>query len=86
MMGNFEPSVISNRCAAFESLLELIANESRLRDSLAAISFFQDFELKEAKRLVSENKFDQALSVLETSFRLLNKVRTYLCCGSKQIK
>lgn len=75
MMGNFEPNLISNRCAAFESLLDLIANESRLRDSPAAISFFQDIELSEARRLINENKFDQALSVLETSFRLLNKVR-----------
>ncbi|XP_026327431.1 sorting nexin-20 isoform X2 [Hyposmocoma kahamanoa] len=76
MMGNFEPNLISNRCSAFESLLDLIANESRLRESPAAISFFQDIELSEARRLIDENKFDQALSVLETSFRLLNKVYT----------
>ncbi|KAI5632249.1 PX domain-containing protein [Phthorimaea operculella] len=76
LMGNFEPSLISNRCAAFESLLELLSNESRLRETPAAISFFQDAELSEAKRLIAEGKFDQAVSVLETSFRLLNKVYT----------
>lgn len=74
MLGNFDPSLISTRCAAFEQLLELIATESRLRDSQAAKSFFQDVELNEARRLITENKFDQALSVLETSFKLLNKV------------
>ncbi|CAK1602986.1 unnamed protein product [Parnassius mnemosyne] len=76
VMGNFDPNLISTRCSAFESLLNLIATESRLRDSPAAIAFFQDIELKEAKRLIDESKFDQALSVLETSFKLLNKVYT----------
>ncbi|XP_026757307.1 sorting nexin-20 [Galleria mellonella] len=76
MVGNFDPNLISTRCAAFEILLDLISNESRLRDSPAAISFFQDIELIEAKRLMNEEKFDQALSVLETSFKLLNKVYT----------
>lgn len=74
VVGNFDPSLISTRCAAFESLLELIAGESRLRDSQAAIAFFQDPELVEARRLINEGQFDQALFVLETSFRLLNKV------------
>ncbi|XP_068621322.1 sorting nexin-20 [Battus philenor] len=76
VMGNFEPNLISTRCSAFESLLNLIASESRLRDAPATISFFQDIELKEAKRLLDEGKFDQALSVLESSFKLLNKVYT----------
>ncbi|KPI98685.1 Sorting nexin-20 [Papilio xuthus] len=76
LMGNFDPNLISTRCTAFESLLSLIANESRLRDSPASIAFFQEVELKEAKRLIDEGKFDQALSVLESSFKLLNKVYT----------
>ncbi|KAL0849345.1 hypothetical protein ABMA28_013660 [Loxostege sticticalis] len=76
MFGNFGPNLISTRCTAFESLLQLISNESRLRDTPAAITFFHDIELIEAKRLIEEKKFDQALSVLETSFKLLNKVYT----------
>ncbi|XP_026727057.1 sorting nexin-20 [Trichoplusia ni] len=76
VVGNFDPNLISTRCAAFESLLDVIASESRLRDSPAAITFFQDIELNEAKRLINEGKFDQALSILETSFKLLNKVYT----------
>ncbi|KAF9804074.1 hypothetical protein SFRURICE_020502 [Spodoptera frugiperda] len=76
VVGNFDPNLISSRCAAFESLLDLIASESRLRDSPAAITFFKDIELNEAKRLINDGKFDQALSVLETSFKLLNKVYT----------
>ncbi|KAJ8726466.1 hypothetical protein PYW07_001164 [Mythimna separata] len=76
VMGNFDPNLISTRCTAFESLLDLIAGDSRLRDSPAAITFFQDIELNEAKQLINEGKFDQALSVLETSFKLLNKVYT----------
>lgn len=74
MVGNFDPNLISTRCAAFESLLNLIANESRLRDAPAAIAFFQNVELKDARKLIDEGKFDQALSILETSFKLLNKV------------
>ncbi|CAK1550039.1 unnamed protein product [Leptosia nina] len=76
VVGNFDPTLISSRCAGFECLLNLIANESRLRDSVAAITFFQDVELKEARRLIVEEKYDQALSVLETSFKLLSKVYT----------
>ncbi|KAL4712948.1 hypothetical protein ACJJTC_012018 [Scirpophaga incertulas] len=76
VVGNFEPNLISNRCYAFESLLQLVANESSLRNSVAAISFFNDIELNEAKRLILEKKFDQALSILENSFKLLNKVYT----------
>ncbi|CAH2238848.1 sorting nexin-20 [Pararge aegeria] len=76
VVGNFEPNLISTRCAAFESLLNIIASESRLRDAPAAIVFFQNAELKDARRLIDEGKFDQALSVLETSFKLLNKVYT----------
>lgn len=76
VVGNFDPNLISSRCAAFESLLNLIASESRLRDAPAAIAFFQDVELKDARKLINEGKFDQALSLLETSFKLLNKVYT----------
>lgn len=76
VVGNFEPNLISTRCFAFEDLLRFVANDSRLRGSPAAISFFQDIELQEAKRLLEEKKFDQALSVLETSFKLLNKLYT----------
>lgn len=76
VVGNFDANLISTRCAAFESLLDLMSNDSRLRDCPAAITFFQDVELSEAKRLINEGKFDQALSILETSFKLLNKVYT----------
>ncbi|CAG9784302.1 unnamed protein product [Diatraea saccharalis] len=76
MVGNFEPSLISTRCFAFESLVRAVANDSRTRDSPPVISFFQDIELNEAKRLIEEKKFDQALSVLESSFKLLNKLYT----------
>lgn len=77
VVGNFDPNLISTRCTAFESLLGLIASESRLRNSPAAIAFFQDIELNEARRLINDKKYDQALSVLETSFKLLNKVIYY---------
>lgn len=78
VVGNFDANLISTRCAAFESLLDLMSNDSRLRDCPAAITFFQDVELSEAKRLINEGKFDQALSILETSFKLLNKVIIFL--------
>lgn len=78
-MGNFDPNLISTRCTAFESLLDLIAGDSRLRDSPTAITFFQDIELNEAKQLINEGKFDQALCILETSFKLLNKVCMLVC-------
>ncbi|XP_028170224.1 sorting nexin-20 [Ostrinia furnacalis] len=76
VVGNFEPNLISTRCTAFETLLQLISGESRLRDCPASINFFQNIELIEARKLIEEKKFDQALSILETSFKLLNKVYT----------
>ncbi|XP_063838592.1 sorting nexin-20 [Ostrinia nubilalis] len=76
VVGNFEPNLISTRCRAFETLLQLISGESRLRDCPASINFFQNIELIEARKLIEEKKFDQALSILETSFKLLNKVYT----------
>ncbi|GBP91794.1 Sorting nexin-21 [Eumeta japonica] len=74
--GNFNPTLISSRGDAFESLLDLIANESRLRESPAAISFFQDTELSEARRLIKNNDYGQAFWMLENSFKLLSKVYT----------
>lgn len=76
VMGNFDPNLITTRCTAFEALLELISSDSRLRDSPAAISFFQDIELNDARKLISEKGYDTALFTLETSFKLLNKVYT----------
>ncbi|XP_037297766.1 sorting nexin-20 [Manduca sexta] len=87
VMGNFDPEQISARCIAFEKLLKLVSSDYRLRDCPAAIAFFQDIELNEARKLINgpvkestENehdcKLDVALSVLETSFKLLNKVYT----------
>ncbi|RVE54160.1 hypothetical protein evm_001283 [Chilo suppressalis] len=76
LVGNFEPSLISTRCFAFETLVRTVANNFSSRDSPAVISFFQDIELNEAKRLIEEKKFDQALSLLESSFKLLNKLYT----------
>ncbi|XP_061707354.1 sorting nexin-20 [Cydia pomonella] len=76
VVGNFDPNLITARATAFEALLKLISEESRLRESPAAIAFFQDVELAEARQLMFEGSHDMALSVLETSFRLLNKVYT----------
>ncbi|XP_063359045.1 sorting nexin-20 [Cydia amplana] len=76
VVGNFDPNLITARATAFEALLKLISEESRLRESPAAIAFFHDVELAEARQLMLEGSHDMALSVLETSFRLLNKVYT----------
>lgn len=78
MVGNFDSALITARCDAFVSLLDLVANESRLRENPTTISFFQDPELLEARTLLSEGKFDQALAVLEMSFKLLNKVTIFI--------
>lgn len=74
MVGNFDSDLISTRCAAFESLLKIIANDSRLRESPAFVTFLQTVELNEAKHLLEENNYNLALNILETSFKLLNKV------------
>lgn len=79
MVGNFDASLISARCLAFENLLNHIANESRLRESLAAVSFFKNQELSEARKALDKSSdYEKAFHILESSFKLLNKV-SYCC-------
>lgn len=74
-MGNFDPELISCRSTGFESLLDHIARESKMREAASTIEFFQNAELFEAKKFMREKKYDQALFLFENSFKLLNKVR-----------
>lgn len=76
IVGNFDPNLISTRCNAFEDLLKIVAADLRLRESAASIAFLQNPELNEAKYLIEGGLYDDAYNILETSFRLLNKVYT----------
>lgn len=78
VVGNFDASLISARCVGFEALLNLIMHESRLRDTPASVAFFQEPELSQAKKLIDADNFSEALRVMETNFKLLNKVKLWI--------
>lgn len=75
-MGNFENKLISERSTGFEALLKHISNESKLRNSKVLLNFLQNRELEKAKSLLGRKQFSDAYPVLESNFRLLNKVYT----------
>ena len=72
--GNFDNELISTRSTGFESLLKHISGESKLRTSKAMQIFLQEPELSRAKKLLDEKSYNEAYEVLESLFRLLNKV------------
>ncbi|PNF29731.1 hypothetical protein B7P43_G11196 [Cryptotermes secundus] len=76
LLGNFAPGVISERSAGFEALLEHIITEDRLRESSCLLSFLQGREQREARQWMEAQRYDQAIPLLENSFRLLNKLHT----------
>ncbi|XP_022185631.1 sorting nexin-20 [Nilaparvata lugens] len=73
---NFAPESITTRRLAFEELLNLIDQQQALKESGHFISFLQNRELLEAKVWIESNRFDQAIPLVENTFRLLNKVHT----------
>ncbi|RZF35937.1 hypothetical protein LSTR_LSTR008507 [Laodelphax striatellus] len=75
-IGNFSPDSITTRRLAFESLLNLIVKQQVLKESSYFISFLQNRELLEAKEWIQSSRFDQAIPLVENSFRLLNKLHT----------
>lgn len=74
LLGNFANKLITNRSTGFESLLNHITTEHRLRNSKALLHFLQDLELTKAKNFLSEKQFFFAAPLLESNFKLLNKV------------
>ncbi|XP_021925072.1 sorting nexin-21 isoform X3 [Zootermopsis nevadensis] len=76
LLGNFAPGVISERSAGFEALLEHIITEEKLRESSCLTSFLQGREQREARQWMVAQRYDQAIPLLENSFRLLNKLYT----------
>jgi len=76
LLGNFTPSVISERTAGFEALLEHVIREEKLRESPYLASFLHGREQREARQWIEAQRYDQAIPLLENSFRLLNKVHT----------
>ncbi|KAJ9601815.1 hypothetical protein L9F63_000043 [Diploptera punctata] len=76
LMGNFAPGVISRRSAGFESLLEHVTTEEKLRESKILAMFLQGREEHEARQWMEAQRYDQAIPLLENCFRLLNKLHT----------
>ncbi|GLG95855.1 Uncharacterized protein GBIM_02735 [Gryllus bimaculatus] len=76
ILGNFAPGVISERSAGFEGLLEHAVREQKLRESSSLTEFLQGREQREARRWMETQRYDQAVPLLENSFRLLNKIHT----------
>nr|CAD7204407.1 unnamed protein product [Timema douglasi] len=76
ILGNFGPSVISERSSCFEELLKHISADEKLRNSSGFNRFLQSRELDEARMWMNEKRYDQASIFLENIFRLLNKLHT----------
>lgn len=76
LLGNFDNKLISERSTGFEALLKYISNESKLRNSNALLKFLQDIELERTKAILNKKQFSEAYPLLESNFRLLNKVYT----------
>lgn len=76
LLGNFDNKLISDRSTGFEALLKYISTESKLRNSSALLKFLQDIELEKAKAILEKKQFSEAYPLLESNFRLLNKVYT----------
>ncbi|XP_063239634.1 sorting nexin-21 isoform X2 [Bacillus rossius redtenbacheri] len=76
LLGNFEPGLISERSAGFEGLLCRAAAQDRLRNSRGLSRFLQRRELEEARAWLEARRYDQAVPLLENTFRLLNKLHT----------
>lgn len=77
LYGNFDNELISTRSTGFESLLKLISQESRLRNSNAMLSFLMDAEMNQVKEMMKKKEFQQVYTLLEGTFKLLNKVRNF---------
>ncbi|CAG2055245.1 unnamed protein product [Timema podura] len=76
ILGNFGPSVISERSSCFEELLKHISADEKLRNSSGFNRFLQSHELDEARMWMNVKRYDQAAPLLENTFRLLNKLHT----------
>lgn len=77
LIGNFANKLIFNRSTGFESLLKHISMEHKLRNSKGLLHFLQDIELTKARKFLMEKQFFFAAPLLESSFKLLNKVHTF---------
>ncbi|XP_031617220.1 sorting nexin-21 isoform X2 [Contarinia nasturtii] len=73
-LGNFSATLIAERSAAFEALLDHIMSLSDLRESSCFLQFLRDTELTKACRLLDERRNEMAIPILEDCFRLLNKI------------
>ncbi|CAH1957745.1 unnamed protein product [Acanthoscelides obtectus] len=76
LIGNFDNDLISTRSTGFESLLNHISTESRLRTSKSLLDFLQDTELSKAKEFIKKEDYITACPILENNFKLLNKIFT----------
>lgn len=76
ILGNFDNKLISERSTSFEAFLKHISSEDKLRTSNGLLRFLQDIELNEAKAVLEQKQYVGAYPLLESHFRLLNKVYT----------
>lgn len=74
LIGNFSPSLIEERSKAFETFLDYIVTVPAIRDSEYFLDFIQGDELKRACALLDERRNEQAVTILENCFRVLNKI------------
>lgn len=74
LLGNFTSDLVAERSELFEQFLDYVVGKTVLRESPYFLEFLQEIELVRACQLLDERRNEQAVPILENSFRLLNKV------------
>ncbi|XP_065164079.1 sorting nexin-21 [Atheta coriaria] len=76
LTGNFDDKLIRTRSIAFETLMQHIMGEERLRSSKSLLEFLQEPEMTTAKQLIEQKDYPAAIPILENTFRILNNIYT----------
>lgn len=74
LFGNFDNDLITQRSTEFQTFLNYVSSESKLRFSNAMLVFLQENELTKAKSYLELKNYTEAAALLEQNFILLNKV------------
>ncbi|KAF6214496.1 hypothetical protein GE061_009239 [Apolygus lucorum] len=76
LVGNFSPETISGRSDSFEQFLEVVGSATQVRTSAQVADFLQKRELTYALKLIDNEEYLQASTLIENCFRIMNKLQT----------
>uniref|UniRef100_A0A146KPX4 Sorting nexin-20 n=1 Tax=Lygus hesperus TaxID=30085 RepID=A0A146KPX4_LYGHE len=76
LVGNFSPETISGRSNSFEQFLEVVGSTAQVRTCRQVTEFLQRQELTFALKLINNEEYEQASTLVENCFRIMNKLQT----------